>query len=337
MPTSRDVARLAGVSQATVSRALTSSSAVAPATRAKVLAAMTQLGYVPHAGAKAMKTRRANTIGVVVADLSNVFYTQLLDELTRVLDDSGNRVIIWNTSSTKHTNALEAIRESAVDGVVFTTATASSVELAAAVDRGSPVVLINREVEGVRCDSVVSDNEAGGADVAEFLVRHDRTNAAFIGGIPDANTSRDRARGFFERMAALGHPVPEHLTFRADFSHDVAASVTHKLLLRADRPRAIFCVNDYMAFGAIDALRDLGVTSEECWVLGYDDVDMASWGSFNLTTVRQPIREMATAGVTMLLERIQQPKLPPRRVVYSSTLLVRQSTPLDGSGEPRST
>lgn len=337
MPTSRDVARLAGVSQATVSRALTSSSTVAPATRAKVLAAMTQLGYVPHAGAKAMKTRRTNTIGVVVADLSNVFYTQLLDELTRVLDHSGNRVVIWNTSENKQTNALKAIQESAVDGVVFTTATASSVELAAAVDRRSPVVLINREVDGVGCDTVVSDNEAGGAKVAEFLVRHDRTDAALLGGIPDATTSRDRMHGFSSRMAALGHAVPEHMTFRADFSHDVATSVTHKLLSRADRPRAIFCVNDYMAFGAVDALRELGVSSEECWVVGYDDVEMASWESFNLTTVRQPIKEMAAAGVTLLLERIQQPTLPPRRIVYSSTLLVRKSTPLHASGELRST
>lgn len=331
MPTSRDVARLAGVSQATVSRAMSSNNSVAPATRAKVLAAMAQLGYAPHAGAQAMKTRRTHTIGVVVADLSNVFYTQLLDELTRALDDSGNRVVIWNTSSSSHTNALEAIRESAIDGVVFTTATSSSVELAAAVDRQSPVVLINREVDGVDCDSVVSDNEGGGAEVADFLVEHGRTNAAFIGGIPDATTSRDRARGFLSRMSDLGHPVPEHLTFQGDFSHDIAAQVARKLLVRATRPSAIFCANDYMAFGALDALRDLEVSPEECWVIGYDDVEMASWESFNLTTVRQPIREMATAGVNMLLERVAQPKLPPRRLSYPSTLLVRKSTPLAGS------
>lgn len=327
MATSRDVARLAGVSQATVSRALSPSSNVAPATRAKVRAAMAQLGYVPHAGAQAMKTRRTNTIGVVVADLSNPFYTEILDELTRAFDDSGHRVVVWNTASSNHTDALKAISESAIDGVVFTTATASSVELSAAVERGSPVVLINREVAGVECDKVISDNVAGGATVADFLVRHGRTDAAFIGGVPEATTAQDRARGFLGRMSELGFPVPEHLTFNGKFSHDVAAQITRKLLVRVTRPSAVFCANDYMAFGVLDTLRDLGIGPEDCWVVGYDDVEMAAWDSFNLTTIRQPSRDMAAAGVAMLLERIKEPTLAPRRMSYPSVLLVRGSTP----------
>ncbi len=328
MATSRDVARLAGVSQATVSRAMSPSSNVAPATRAKVRAAMAELGYVPHAGAQAMKTRRTNAIGVVVADLSNPFYTEMLDGLTQALDGSGQRVVIWNTANSNHTDALSAISESAIDGVIFTTATASSVELAAAVDRGSPIVLINREVDGVDCDKVVCDNLAGAVAVADLLVGHGRTDAAFIGGASDATTARDRARGFLSRMSDLGFPVPEHLTFDGRFSHDVAAQITRKLLVRATRPTAIFCANDYMALGALDTMRDLGIRTEECWVVGYDDVDMASWASFNLTTVRQPIRDMTAAGVAMLLERVEEPTLAPRRLSYPSALLVRGSTPL---------
>lgn len=328
MVTSRDVARIAGVSQATVSRALSAGSSVAPATRAKVRAAMEQLGYVPHAGAQAMKTRRTNTIGVVLADLANPFYIQLLDYLTRALDEAGQRVVIWNTANSHHgDDALTAIREYAIDGLVFTTATAGSIELAHAVERGRPIVLINREVDGVHCDKVISDNIAGARSVADLFVERGRTAAAFIGGVPDAATARDRRLGFLGRMAELGHPVPEHRSFDGGFSHDTASEITRRLFARADRPTAIFCVNDYMAFGAQDALRDLRISPEECWVVGYDDVDMASWPSFGLTTVRQPTREMVVDGVSLLLERIQNPELPPRRLSHPSTLLIRHSTP----------
>jgi LacI family transcriptional regulator len=129
-------------------------------------------------------------------------------------------------------------------------------------------------------------------------------------------------------MAAAGHPVPEHFRFDGGFSHDASNQVMKRLLTRGDRPEAVFCANDYMAFGALDALRAQGVDSKECWVIGYDDVEMASWDSFSLTTVRQPSRDMAKAGAKLLVERIAQPELAPRRVTFPCDLIVRASTAL---------
>lgn len=171
MVTSRDVAQLAGVSQATVSRALSSSSKITPETKARVQAEMEALGYVPHAGAQAMKTRRTNTIGVVVADITNPFYPEVLDELTKTkeLEAAGYRVVIWNAGGGSHHGALSAIRERAVDGVIFTTATEESPELHAALEWDSPIVLINRVVDGLECDQVTSDNLSGGAAVAGVI------------------------------------------------------------------------------------------------------------------------------------------------------------------------
>ena len=327
MVTSRDVARLAGVSQATVSRVLSSATNIAPETRLKVQAAMEALGYVPHAGAQAMKTRRAHTVGVVVKDVTNPFYPEVLDELTRELDGAGYRVVLWNAGGGSHHDALSAIRERAVDGVIFTTATGETVELQVAVEKQSPIVLINRVVEGLDADQVVSDNVAGGAAVADYLHQNGRTRAAYIGGLSGASTSRDRARGFLERMQHLGHPVPEDLRFHADFSHDASQHVTSRLLGRADPPEAVFCANDYMAFGALDALRSRGLSAPgDCWVIGYDDVDMASWPSFDLTTVRQPSREMARAGARMLLERLADPARPAQQRSFPCKLIVRGST-----------
>jgi LacI family transcriptional regulator len=326
MVTSRDVAELAGVSQATVSRVMSSSAKLAPATKARVQAAMEALGYVPHAGAQAMKTRRTNTIGVVVADLANPFYSEVLDELTRELDAAGFRVVIWNTGGGSHDDALKAIGEHAVDGVIFTTATQDSLELQAAVEKNSPIVLINRVVDGLDCDQVTSTNTAGGSAVADYLLANGKTRVAFIGGTENASTSRDRGRGFLGRMAEQGHPVPEHLRFHGGFSHDVSAQIMDDLLGRADSPQAVFCANDHMAFGALDALRANRVPTQDCWIIGYDDVEMAAWGSFSLTTIRQPSREMARAGARLLLERIHSPGLPARQVSFNCELIVRGST-----------
>lgn len=326
MVTSRDVAELAGVSQATVSRVMSSSAKLAPATKERVQAAMKTLGYVPHAGAQAMKTKRTNTIGVVVADLTNPFYAEVLDELTRELDLAGFRVVIWNAGGGSHDDALKAIGEHAVDGVIFTTATEDSLELQAAVEKNSPIVLINRVVEGLDCDQVTSTNTAGGSAVADYLLANGKTRVAFIGGTENASTSRDRGRGFLGRMAEQGYAVPEHLRFHGGFSHEMSAQIMTDLLGRTDRPEAVFCANDHMAFGALDALRANRVLTQDCWIIGYDDVEMAAWDSFSLTTVRQPSREMARAGARLLLERIHSPELPPHRVNFNCDLIVRGST-----------
>lgn len=329
MVTSRDVARMAGVSQATVSRSMSHSSNVAPATRERVLAAMDSLGYVPHAGATAMRTRRTNTIGVVVADLANPFYPEVLDELTRNIAGAGFRVVIWNTGGGSQDDALTAIRERAIDGVAFTTATEESAELRAAVERNSPIVLINRSVSGVDCDQVTSSNRIGGAAVADYLVGSGKMNVAFIGGATNASTSRERSEGFLGRMVELGHPVPEELRFNGEYSYRLSAQITDGLLDRISRPEAIFCANDYMAFGALDSLRANGRSAPtDCWVIGYDDVDMAAWSSFDLTTIRQPSREMARTGAKLLLARIESPDRPTEHVEFPCHLIVRGSTAL---------
>lgn len=324
--TSRDVARLAGVSQATVSRVMSAYPGLTSTTRAKVRAAMDELGYVPHAGAQLMKTRRSNTIGVVVGDLANPFYAEILDELTKELNRAGMRAVVWNAGGESHDDALTAIRERSVDGVVFTTATEDSVELKAAVEQHSPLVLINRIVDGLDCDKVASSNDTGGAAVANFLVAHRRTRAAFIGALDQASTSRDRARGFLTRMKEAGHPVHARNRFHGDFSQDFGAAAMSKLFERKNPPEAVFCANDYLALGALNTLKSLGRSTEECWIIGYDDVDMAAWPLFDLTTVRQPSREMAQAGTQLLLQRISLPGLPYTTIEFPCELIVRKTT-----------
>jgi len=327
MVTSTDVARLAGVSQPTVSRVLSGSTRISGATRMRVLEAMDALGYVPHAGAQAMRTSLTHTLGVVVDDVTNPFYAEVIDELTRELDAAGNRVVLWNSGAESHRDALHAIRERSVDGVIFTTATEGSAELAAAVEAESPIVLINRVVEGLDCDQVASDNRSGGRLVADYFLENGFQRAAILMGMADASTSKERAEAFLSRMAEAGYPVPAGRRLRGDFSYDASLRLSRDMMDATDHPDAIFCVSDLMAFGALDALRSLTLRAGEgCWVVGYDDVEMSSWPSFDLTTIKQPSREMARVGARMLMERIKNPELLTRRVEFRCELVIRGST-----------
>ena len=169
MATSRDVAKLARVSQATVSRVI-SNGAVSQATRERVLAAMQSVGYVPDLGARAMKTGVTNTIGVVVDDLANPWYPYLLDALTAALDAAGKKVSLWTSNGRLNEAALDAMASRSVDGVIFTAVIETSEMLKAAIRRNSRFVLVHRGVEGLPADQVTTDNFDGGRKVADFFL-----------------------------------------------------------------------------------------------------------------------------------------------------------------------
>lgn len=274
-----------------------------------------------------MKTQRTNTIGMVVSDLSNPFYFQVLDVFTQEVARAGFRVVIWNTARGSQDDALKAIRERAVDGVAFTTATRETAELKAAVERNSPIVLINRSVEGIDCDQVTGSNRTGGALVADYFVAHGKTHVALISGLVSTSTAQERSEGFLLRMEKLGHPVPSSLQLNAHYSHDKCVTVTQALLDMPLPPEAIFCANDFMAFGALDALRANGLSAPvDCWIVGYDDVAPAAWSSLDLTTVHQPTAKMARHGARLLLSRIADPDRVVEHRVFPCRLVVRGST-----------
>lgn len=326
MTTSRDVARVAGVSQATVSRALSGGS-VSPATREKILQAAKTVGYVPNLGARAMKTGRVDTVGVVVADLTNPFYPEILNALTEYLDAAGKKVTLWNSDGPGNDAALEAINAGSVDGVIFTTVIEASAPLRAALGKHSPVVLINRTVDVLACDQISSDNEAGGRTVASYFVANGHRRIAFIGGPSVASTARDRRRGFAQRLNEADVPLAPERTLEGPFSHDFGYSATTRLLRSDEPPTAIFCSNDLLAFGALDAARAEGVSvPENLWIVGYDDIAMSAWPAFDLTTVHQPSRVMARAGAQALLDRIEHPTAPYKTLTFRSHLVVRGTT-----------
>jgi LacI family transcriptional regulator len=324
--TSKDIARKLDMSQSTVSRALRGDPRVAPETAARVLEAARQMNYTPNVAARSLITRRTGTVGVVVNDIKNPFYPELLDVLHNELALAGYRTILFNerTDASVEQHVGEHVNGAAVDGVVYVSATLG-MPLPGHGGRDFPVVLVNRYIDSAPVDTVVSDNGRGGRLVAEAMVELGHRRIALIAGPENTTTSRDRERGFRDGLRESGVAFDESLRRVGQFSHASGYQWCLDLLAGEQRPTAIFAANDVIAFGALDAARRVGVrVPAELSVVGFDDIDMAGWEGFNLTTVRQPLTEMGRAAARLLLERIGSGEaIPPRRRVFPVGLVHR--------------
>lgn len=326
--TSHDVARLAKVSQATVSRVLRGDPRVRPETRARVLRALAETRYEPNAAARAFRTSRSDSIGVVVARLSYQLYPAMLEAIGAQLARLGQRMIVWDSEHGGDAPAVRALRQGIVDGVILTAATRESEFLAEIASPKAPVVLVNRTVDDYPGDQVSSDNLAGGRRVAEYLLANGRRRIALIGGIPRASTIRDRERGFREALAAGGAGLAPHYYQRSEtFSHASGKQAIERLLELGEPPDAVFCVNDVLAMGAMDGARARGLrVPEDLWLVGYDDIELASWGAYDLTTVRQPMEEMVAVAIDLLLAKIADRDKPIERRCLPNEIVIRRST-----------
>lgn len=327
MLTGREIAELAGVSQATVSRVVQGSTRVGDESRRRVEEAMTKFGYIPNAQARAMRTRRSGTIGVVVGEFTNPWYPVMMYALAREIDRLGLRINFWvSDGENSEQAAIEAIRSKLIDGLVFTTATRDSRALRTALELGLPVVLVNRSLEEVTSDQVVGDNIGGGASVAKYFLEHGRTNVAVVGGGSWVSTGRERRRGFLDVFTEAGIRVPPARAPETGFTHQAGLDAG-RLLLAEDPPQAIFCATDIVAFGVIDAAKERGIrVPEDLWVAGYDDIPMSAWKVLDLTTVRQPVDEMARVSLEILLARIDDATGEVDQRRFPTELVLRGST-----------
>jgi LacI family transcriptional regulator len=325
--TSKDIARELAVSQSTVSRALRSDPRVAPATIARVLAAAERMGYSPNLAARSLITRRTSTVGVVVGDITNPFYPELVEVLHNELALSGFRTMLLNerTDALLERYVADLVGGGAVDGLVYASAVLDA-PLVGATSGRLPVVLVNRASDTADVDTVVSDNRNGGRLAAQLLVSRGHRRIAVVAGPANTSTARDREAGFAEQAAALGVRLAPELRRIGQFSHQSGYHWGLELLALEPRPTAVFAGNDVIAFGVLDAARRLGVgVPDQLSVVGFDDIDMARWEGFSLTTVRQPFEEMGRAAVRLLLERIgkHDGRVPPRKRVFPVEVVLR--------------
>lgn len=325
-----DVARLAGVSQAAVSRTFTPGASVSEGTRAKVLAAAEQLGYQPNVIARSLIRKSTNMIGLVVMRFTNPFYSRMIRDFTRALQDLGYWTMLLNiTEAAEVEQALPTALQYQVDGLIITSATLSSTLARACARSGTPVVLFNRYATNDEVHVVSCDNVLGGQLVADALLDAGHQRLAYIAGEEGSSTNRDRERGFVQRLQARGTTLA-YRESAGDYTYEAGNAAARRLFQRADPPGGVFCASDLIAMGALDVARaELGCrVPEDLSIIGFDDIPMAAWPGYHLTTVRQPVEEMVQATIQVLVQAIESPGLEPVVRVIAPTLIARSSARL---------
>lgn len=325
--TSTLVAKRAGVSQSAVSRVFTPGASVSLKTAEKVRKVADELGYRPNVLARSLITGKSRIIGVVVAYFENQFYPDAVERLSNALQREGYHVLIFMASQTAGNidKVLSEIIDYQVDALVVASVAMSS-ELAERCDAaGIPVVLFNRSQDDERFSSVTSDNAAGARRLAEFLIAGGHERIAHIAGWEGASTQRDREGGFLAGLSAAGMRLHDRTV--GDFHFEIAQAAARDMFNKPERPDAVFVANDHMAFAVMDVVRtEVGLrVPEDVSIVGYDDVPIAAWSSYDLTTVRQRSNAMVEATVEVLLTRIENAETAPKQIFIDGPLIVRGS------------
>lgn len=325
--TSLQVAQRAGVSQSAVSRVFTPGASASAKTVEKVKRAASELGYRPNMMARAMITGKSRMIGLVVAYLDNQFYPAALERLSNALQAKGYHILVFTASNDNDhvARVVEELMDYQVEGIITASVGMSSELTQRCEDADIPIVMFNRGQDGRNVSSVTSANLDGGRKVADFLLGCGHQNIAHIGGWQGSSTGRDRQIGFTDRLAEAGI-VPRCIDGMYD--RDTARAATIDLMDRRTPPDAIFVGNDHMAFAVMDCLRsEIGLSVPgDVAVVGYDDVPMAAWGAYDLTTVRQPLNRMVDATIDRLLTQISDKTAPTRVIEIEGALIQRSST-----------
>jgi len=330
--TSLQVALRAGVSQSAVSRVFTPGASVSKATREKVLHMANELGYRPNVLARAMITGKSRIIGLVVAYLDNQFYPLAVERLSVALQAKGYHVLVFMASPTigDVQDVMREILDYQVDGIVLASVSMSSSLAARCNDHGIPVVLFNRDQDDDRMCSVTTDNYQGGWEIGAHLAECGHTRIGYIAGFEGATTQRDRELGFGDALEDAGLSVAVREV--GGFDYGLARAAALEMFAGRDRPDAAFVCNDHMAFAVMDALRSkLGLRiPTDVSIAGFDDVPIAAWPAYDLTSYRQPINRMVAQTVDALLTRIGDSKVPPRKDKLAGELILRGSTRATG-------
>lgn len=323
--TSNDVAKLAGVSQSTVSRAFKNDTSMAEETRQKVLSAAQKLSYVPNSFARGLTTQKSNIVAIVIGDLKNAFYTESLAAFSRELQRRGKHLLLFSVSEGAETDdAVRQILEYQVDGIILTAANASLRSAQLCLNRAIPVVTFNRYVPGLQVNSVYCDNVEGGKLITQTLLKAGARTFAVIYGEKEATTNRDRLAGFHAALDQAGVSHEDARLLLGDYTYDGARKATLEAFADGRRYDAVLCLNDVMALGAIDALKHvIGLRiPEDVMVGGFDDIPEAAREPYDLTTVRQPMNEMVVEALDLLgLGPQQLPSTAMMRMLPGSLIL----------------
>lgn len=332
MVTLADVAALAGVSEATVSRVMSSSRPVGHDVEVRVKRAASQLGYVGNSIARALRKSRTDTVGMVIPSILNPFFTALVDSMERALHAEGKQLFLCDSRQNPDVEAehLKSLIQRQVDGIVVSAcdqmASIPALQVAA---RSVPLVQMDRRVEVDNTDWIGVDDDDAMRLVLEELARTGAKSAAFITSAMTNSSTHLRLKGFRHHAARLGITVREPWILLGEYSISSGETATQQLLTGTVRPDAIVCANDLIAIGVLHACRQLDIlVPTDIQVTGFDDIAFAAYVVPALTTLTQPVDLMATEALRLLQisSTTGVTRHPSTQISFAPSLIVRETT-----------
>jgi len=329
MSTIQDVAKLAGVAPITVSRVLTNSGYASEETRARVEAAATALGYVPNTLARGLRSKRTQTLALVMTDITNPFFTLIARGVEDTASNSGYTVIFCNTDESeeeeeKYTNILV---QKQVDGVLLVPASSNSKSIKFLQSNHVPMVVLDRRIPGAEVDVIRCDSEKAGYDLTRHLIELGHRQIVTISGPREVSTSQDRVSGYERAMKEAGLEDSIRVYF-GSYTQASGYELTGQALTLEPRPTAIFGTNNFISIGMLKALKDAGLgVPKDISVVGFDDLPAAMVVDPVLTVAAQPAYEMGCQATELLLKRIASIIVESsREIVLPTELIIRRSS-----------
>ncbi|SES04909.1 transcriptional regulator, LacI family [Gracilibacillus ureilyticus] len=336
MVTIYDIAKKANVSPMTVSRVINNSGNIKITTREKVEKAIKDLGYVPNSAARSLTSNKTKTLGLILTDIANPFFSKIARGAEDAAVELGYRVLIANTDEDfeKENTYIDMMLSARVDGVLIApTSDKTIAQINRLKQHNIPVVLLDRTIKDFAGDYVIGDSYEGSRKLIEHLINYGHKNIALINGPSNVSTARDRQRGYLETLKLNDLPVHEHYISEIDFknvqSGDAKNIIQHLMNHNKEkRPTAIFAANNFIAISVIQALKELGFhVPQDISVVCFDEVEPVVYFDPFFTVAAQPANQFGRIGVQYLVERVEEKKVEKeRRIILPPDIHIRKST-----------
>jgi len=330
MPTIHDVAKRAGVGSITVSRVINNSGYISSETRERVQKAIVELGYVPNTLARSLRSRRTNTVALMVTDITNPFFTTLARGVEDAANEAGYTVIFCNTdeSAAKEEKYLNVLLQKQVDGLLLVPTQRSVNSIHQILKHGTPVVVLDRRIPEVDVDSVRCDSLDGAYKLTKYLVSLGHRQIAIMSGAVGVSTADDRVAGYRKALEEDGIAISDRYILRGEFTPDSGYSMTEQAINLPLRPTALIAANNFITIGAMKALQEAEMeVPEDMALAGFDDLPPAIVTFPFFTVVSQPAYEMGTQAMQLLLKRLSAKEVVAfQEVILPTQLIVRRSS-----------
>ena len=334
-----EIAKEAGVSIATVSRVMNHSCTVSEKSRQRVLDAVAKLNYVPNNAARSLSTSTSTTVGVVIPDINNPFFSRLLQGITRAADEMGLHIFLFGTdeNTDREHRVLETMREHRLRGIIITPVSAQDLETQERLHNfqklGIPVVLLDREVTSSVFDRVVTDDDEGVYLAVNELIRQGHRRIAIIAGPDDSRPGYERLRGYLRALEENGIPQTAEYICRGNFRVSCAYEHTRALCALPEPPTAIFASNNMTTYGCLKAFGELGIRPGiDMALFGFDNIEELSWLNYNVSAVSRDVPEMGEQAMRLLMRRFDSREIPEQgtKICLPTELILRGSEQFPG-------